>query len=146
MITIIGCFTAGYYDQIKDYLPPHLHSFVHYYKQRDVIDLPLCHGCDKKSKNGTRKLINYDQDNKCISPTSNLYWKKTKINTKCKKERVYWTRYMTLTNRRHLFKNKGNFVYNYKLKKFEHMSKTPMCHDYNYLQTIRKDLFKDVFK
>ena len=72
--------------------------------------------------------------------------KKTKINTKYKKERVYWTRYMTWTNRRHLFKNKGNFVYNYKLKKFEHMSKTPMCHDYNYLQTIRKDLFKDAFK
>ena len=52
---------------------------------------------------------------------------------------------MTWTNRRHLFKNKGNFVYNYKLKKFEHMSKTPMCHDYNYLQTIRKDLFKKYY-
>ena len=33
---------------------------------------------------------------------------------------------MTWTNRRHLFKNKGNFVYNYKLKEFEHMSKTPL--------------------
>ena len=53
---------------------------------------------------------------------------------------------MTWTYRRHLFKNKGNFVYNYKLKKFEHMSKTPMCHDYHYLQTIRKDLLKDVSK
>ena len=25
------------------------------------------------------------------------------------------------------------------------MSKTPMCHDYNYLQTIRKDLFKKYY-
>ena len=53
---------------------------------------------------------------------------------------------MTWINRRHLFKNKGNFVYNHKLKKFEHMSKTQMFHDFHYLQTIRKDLFKDVLK
>ena len=53
---------------------------------------------------------------------------------------------MTWINRRHLLKNKSNFVYNYKLKKFEHMSKTLMCHDYHYLQTIRKDLFKDALK
>ena len=49
---------------------------------------------------------------------------------------------MTRTNRRHLFRNKGNFVYNYKLKKYEHMSKTPMRGDFQFLQSIRKDLFK----
>ena len=70
--------------------------------------------------------------------------KKTKDKYKIQKKRVYWTRYMTWTNRRHLFKNKGNFVYNYKLKKFEHMSKTSMCNDYCYLQAIRKDLFRDI--
>ena len=71
----MGCFTAGYYDQVKDYLHPYLHSFVHYYKQGDLINLPLYHGCNnnkKKKKNGTRKLINYDQGNQCISPTNNL--------------------------------------------------------------------------
>ena len=31
-------------------------------------------------------------------------------------------------------------------KKFEHMFKTPICNDYNYLQAIRKDLFRDVLK
>ena len=72
--------------------------------------------------------------------------KKTKDKYKIQKKRVYWTRYMTWTYRRHLFKNKGNFVYNYKLKKFEHMSKTPMCNDYYYLQAIRKDIFRDVLK
>ena len=83
----MGCFTAGYYDQVKDYLHPHLHSFVHYYKQGGLTDLPLCHGYDKRNKNGTRKLINYDQGNQCISPTNNLYWKKNpKINTKYKKK------------------------------------------------------------
>ena len=101
----------------------------------------------KKNKNGSRKLIDYSQGDQCISPTNNHYWKKTKDKYKIvKKKRFYWTRYMTWTNRRHLFKNKGNFVYNYKLKKLEHMSKTPTCYDYHYLQTIRKALFKDVSK
>ena len=46
---MMGCFTAGYYDQIKDYLHPHLHHFVHYYKRGDLFNLPLYHGCDKKN-------------------------------------------------------------------------------------------------
>ena len=71
--------------------------------------------------------------------------KKTKDKYKIQKKIVYWARYRTWTSRRHLFKNKGNFVYNYKLKKFEHISKTP-SNDYYYLQAIRKDLFRDVLK
>ena len=53
---------------------------------------------------------------------------------------------MTCTNRRCLLRNKGNFVYNYKLKKFEHASETPMWYDYKYLQNIRKDSLKNVLK
>ena len=115
-------------------------------KETYLIYLCIMAATKKKNKNGARKLINYDQGYQCIIPTNNLYWKKTKGKYKTQKKRVYWTRYMTWTNRRHLFKNKGNFVYNYKLKKFEHMSKTPICNDYYYLQAIRKDLFRDVLK
>ena len=46
---------------------------------------------------------------------------------------------MTRTNCRHLLKNKDNLVYNYKLKKYEHMSKTPMRGDFYYLQSIKRD-------
>ena len=46
---------------------------------------------------------------------------------------------MTRTNCRHLFKNKGNFIFNYKLKKYEHFSETPMHYDYCHLQEIKKD-------
>ena len=53
---------------------------------------------------------------------------------------------MTRTNRRHLFKNKGNFVYNYKLTKCDHMSKTPMRGDFQFLQSIRKDIFKHALR
>ena len=45
----MGCFTTGYYYQVKDYLHPHLHDFVHYYRQGDIFDLHLYHGCDKKN-------------------------------------------------------------------------------------------------
>ena len=46
----MGCFATGYYDQIKDYLHPHLHDFIHYYRRGDLFDLPLYHSCDKKTK------------------------------------------------------------------------------------------------
>ena len=142
----MGCFTAGYYDQVKDYLHPHLHDFVHYYRRGNVFDLLLYHGCNKKNRNGTRKLIEYDQGYQCIIPTDNLSWRKTKNNYQRtgsrNTKRVYWGRYITLTNKRHLFKKKGNFVYNYNLKKFEHMSETPMRYDYDLLQQVRKDVLK----
>ena len=38
---------------------------------------------------------------------------------------------------RYLFKNKGNFVCNYKLKKYEHMNDTPMHWDFKRLQRIK---------
>ena len=37
---------------------------------------------------------------------------------------------MTWTRYRYLFKNKGNFVYNFKLKKYEHMSETLMQNNF----------------
>ena len=135
----MGCFTPGYYNQVKDYLHPHLYDFIHYYGERNIFDLPLYHGCNKKNRNGTRKLIEYNQGHQCIVPTNKLYWRKTKDKYKRNTKRVYWTRYMTWSN---LFKNKGNFVYNYKLKMFEHISKRPMHYDHDFLQQIRKDVLK----
>ena len=41
-------------------------------------------------------------------------------------------------NRRYLFRNNGNFAYNYKLKKYEHISQTPMRGDFYYLQSTKK--------
>ena len=56
------------------------------------------------------------------------------------------TRYMTRTNLRHLFKNKGNSIYNYKLKKFEHISETPVRGNFHHMQSIKKELFKHELK
>ena len=73
------CFTVGYYNQVKDYLHPCLHKFINYYKDGNRFDLLLFHGCNKKNRNGTRKLIEYDQGYQFIVPTDKPYWRKTKI-------------------------------------------------------------------
>ena len=56
----------------------------------------------------------------------------------------YWTRNMTQTKDRYLFKNKGNFVYNYKLKKYMHMNFTPMHYEFKDMQEFKRDLWKNV--
>ena len=43
-------------------------------------------------------------------------------------------------------KVKGNFIYNYKLKKFEHMSETPVHGNFYRMQSIKKELFKHELK
>ena len=92
-------FTVGYYNQVKDYLHPHLHDFIHYYRRRNILHLPLYHGSNKKNRYGVRKLIEYNQGHQCIVPTNNLYWRKAKDKYKRigsrNTKRVYWTRYMT---------------------------------------------------
>ena len=49
--------TVRYYEQVKDYLHPHIHQFINYYRYGDIIDLPLYHGCNRLNRNGTRKEI-----------------------------------------------------------------------------------------
>ena len=53
---------------------------------------------------------------------------------------------MTRTNLRHLFRNKGSFIYNHELKKLEHMSETTLRGNFNYIQWIKKDLWKHALK
>ena len=54
---------------------------------------------------------------------------------------------MTQTRDRYLFKDKGYLVYNYKLKKYEHMNDTPMHYDFKSMQNFKeKYLFKNARK
>ena len=51
---------------------------------------------------------------------------------------------MTRARHRFLFKNEGYHVYNYSLKKYEHMNDTPMHHDFKWMQRYKKEyLFKN---
>ena len=54
---------------------------------------------------------------------------------------------MTQTRDRYLFKDKDDLVYNYQLKKYEHMNDTPMHYDFKSIQNFKeKYLFKNARK
>ena len=53
----MGSITVGYYEQVKDYLHPHVNDFINYYRYEGVLHLPLYHGCNRLNRNGTRKEI-----------------------------------------------------------------------------------------
>ena len=137
--------TVGYYEQIKDYLHPHINQYINHYRDGDIIDLPPYHGCNRLNRCGKRKEIEYNFGYQCIIPIDKTYWKKNTKN-KYKSRYLYWTRYLTTTNYRHLFKNKGKFVFNYKLEKYEHLSETPMRYDFYHLQNVKEKMQKNVFK
>ena len=122
----MGLLTNDYYEAVKDYLHLNIHSFVNNYR------------CGKVNKNGTRKIILHEIGKQCVAPTHKRYWRKPKPKYKRKIGFLYWTRDMTQTRMRHLIKNKGNFIYNYKLKKYEHMSETPMWYNFKEIQDIKK--------
>ena len=126
----MGLLIGTYYEKVRDYLHPNIHTFINHYKDGHLINLPIYHACDKVNRNGTRKLIRYEIGEQCIKPTDKPYWKSQKVNIGIV--------YLTFTNQRFLFKNKDNLVYNYKLKKFEHMAETPMCNDWKYLQKAKE--------
>ena len=98
--------------------------------------------------NGKRKFINYTIGEHCVAPTWQRYCKKDiKPKYKTKIGFFYWTRYLTQTRDRYLFKNKGYFVYNYKLKKYEHLKNTPMHQDFKFMQNFKEEyLFKNALK
>ena len=136
--------TVRYYEQGKDYLHANLNQFINHYRNGDIIDFPLYHGCNRLNRNGTIKETECNIGYQCIIPTYKRYWKETK--DKHKRRHFYWARYMTKTNSRHLFKNKDNFVFNCKLKKYGHLSETPMRYEFYHLQEIRKGILENVLK
>ena len=74
----MGILIDTYYERVKDYLHPNIHTFINHYKDGHLINLPIYHGCDKVNRNGTRKLIRYEIGEQCIIPTDKPYWRKPK--------------------------------------------------------------------
>ena len=89
--------------------------------------LPSFDGCDYRNKNGTRKLIDYSRGYRCLTPSWSRFWKK---NVKPKYfhdfNKYPPTRYLSNSKHRNLFKNRGNSIYNYNLKEYIHIKKTPL--------------------
>lgn len=117
--------TFNFYNNIKDYLHPNLHTIIGEHLDKDLICLPPYHGCGHRNKNGTRKSIDYGRGHRCITPTWRFSWK-SNIKERYFNNNYPRTRYLLNSKYRNLFKNKGNYIYNYNLKVYEHISDSPI--------------------
>ena len=116
---------------VKNYIHPNLHTIIKDYQNGNLITLPPFHGCGHRNRNGARKLIDNSHGYQCVTPSWKDYWKKdVKAKYKSKTGFCCVNRYMNQTKFRHLFKNKGYLVYNYKLQKYKHLNKTPSHHEF----------------
>ena len=132
-----------YFNKIKDYIHPNLQTIIKDYQNGNLITLPPYHGCSHRNKNGTWKLIDYARGYRCVIPSWRNYWgKNVKTKYKRKTGHFYVTRYMTQTKFRHLFKNKGYLIYNFKLQKYEHINRTPLNHEFKSMQQFENALLQ----
>ena len=132
--------TVEYFNKIKDYVHPNLQTIIKDHQNGNLITLPPFHGCGHRNKNGTRKLIDYAHGYRCITPSWRNYWKKD-VRPKCRHKigDFYVTRYMIRTKFRHLLKNKGYQIYNFKLQKYEHINRMPLQHEFKSMQQFKKE-------
>ena len=112
--------TTETFNSISDYLHPNLHKIIKEDKLKDdkLIVLPPFHGCGYRNKNGTKKLIDYSRGYRCITPSWRRLWK-INVRDKYLIRKNYKTRFCLNPNYKNLFKNKGNYVYNYELNKYQ---------------------------
>ena len=61
--------TNKYYQNVKDYLHPHIQTFVNHYRDGKYYTF---------SRKINRKIIKYELGEQCIKPSNKPYWKKSK--------------------------------------------------------------------
>ena len=112
--------TTETFNSISDYLHPNLHKIIKEDKLKDdkLIVLPPFHGCGYRNKNGTKKFIDYSRGYRCITPSWRRLWK-INVRDKYLIRKNYKTRFCLKPDYKNLFKNKGKYVYNYELNKYQ---------------------------
>ena len=84
------------------------------YQHTDFYEIPLYHGCNKKNRNGTRKIIDYKRDEICVLPTNRHLWKPyEEVKFKHLPSKMYLTRYMSNTGLNSLAKSRGELWYDW---------------------------------
>ena len=107
----MAVFYIEYFDYMKDYFHPDVATFIdHYTDDNELVQLPAFHGCGLENRNGTKKLVNYSNGDRCICGV----W--SDGNSKIEYGTFPMTRYMTQGRFRYIYKNKGNCLWNYKTK------------------------------
>ena len=131
------------YNNIKEYVHPNLHKII---KEDNLIDdklicLPQYHGCDYRNKNGTNKLIDYARWCRCILPTWKDTWRRN-VKSKYFNSKYPRTRYLLNSKYRNLFKNKGNYVYNYSQKTYKSIKEPALKEFFNKIKQFKDVLCK----
>ena len=134
--------TLNNYNNIKDYLHPNLHEIIKdNYIEKNLICLPPFHGCDYRNRNGTKKLIDSGRSHICIIPSWKNTWKRN-VKSKYFNNKYPRTRYLLNTKYRNLFKNKGNYVYNYRLKAYKSIREPALKEFFNAMKQFKDTLCK----
>ena len=132
-------FSQECYEKMKNYFHQNVHSFIDRYTDDEGLVLfPPFHGCNLKNRNGCRKLIDYRNGKQCLF--SMWYDDKSKL-----KAAIFpFTRYMDFSKDWYLFKNKGNYIFNYTLNRYDHLSNRPIQAEFNkFLEQKEKYLKSD---
>ena len=134
--------TLDSYNNIKDYLHPNLHDIIKdHFIEKNLICLPPFHGCNYKNKNGTKKLIDYGRGHRCIIPSWRDTWRRN-VKNKYLNNKYPRTRYLLNSKYRNLFKNKGNYVYNYHLKAYKSIKEPALKEFFNKIKQFKDALCK----
>ena len=111
-------FTFESFKHFENIFHPIITENVFTFNENGNIALPIYHGCDLRSKNGTNKRVDYSRGQICLYPTNKKYWKKVqKVD-----RRLYYTRYMSTYGLNELALNKKGQWFDWKQKKFKNKS------------------------
>ena len=114
--------SRDYYEKMHDYFHPRFHDFIRtrFGPDDELIFVPSHYGCGLKNKNGSNKLIDYRNGERCNSPA----WTSGKeVPGDCNSFRL--TRYMSFYGNGTFLKNKGLTVFNYRTNRLDHLLDTP---------------------
>ena len=128
------------YNNIKDYVHPNLIIKNNLIDDK-LICLPPYHGCNYSNRNGTNKLIDYARGHRCLIPTWKNKWRRN-VKNKYFNSKYPRTRYLLNSKYRNLFKNKGNYVYNYSQKTCKSIKEPALKEFFNKIKQFKDVLSK----
>ena len=114
----MACIHIKNYSKFKDYIHPNIKHTINHYKKGYYYILPSYHGFGLNNRKGIRKRVDSKRGFQCILPTQNHFWRKTK--SKYKQFYFYNTTYKVNYRLGALAIIKGNYYYDYKIKKYQH--------------------------
>lgn len=120
-------FSKIYYDDMKDYFHPNVRVHIERISDPndDLIYLSPYHSCDWKTRGGREKAILYRNGNLCVLGGQ---YHPGKLRISKFPPHVQYTRYMSFVDDKvkFLYKNRGDYIYNFRTGKYDHLSVTPI--------------------